>query len=700
MAMLVAERPRSASIDGSHDGRGVLSEEEIYKRWPASAPYTIAVREPLLQAYGRNSGPFVKFVEAVKLRYPKFAGEETRKLAKRLAGQFAAPGGPPWRTVQWILELTVAPEVRDDARHRFADLYRQTRGQPPPGEKDTDAAELVDLSTVADPPPELRSHQTAAAAGRWQQDAQRYQREAKRWQRKAEDLAQIVRAAGLAAVEDQPLDVRQSDADVDMFADRSLRPTDAAGSSRHEPSTSHPQLQPSAAPDIDRILATVRAVAGVRDAQLHPKPAGARSAPPAPSVTASYTLRFQMLPGADTAEVTRRVGDALQQLGLAYKAVSGATPTNHTSAANSSGPCSSHHCRGHIYGPFLGVVNNARAGSGTGQVADETDLAAATWDPEPSPFPGLPGRLSLAPGCHRADLLDDLDIEEEFGEIARRLQDEGLGEDEPSRSVGHCPAPGTEPDYIRPHGPWRCRPSVQCHRRPRQWPLVALVCLLGSAAVATACHLRMAWRVLRSRRPASPLPNGDRSQRRRLLDEARHGYGHIPLKRGDDTWSDADYPWDPWRRDPHDIPDRAHANDSPEHLGRAAAPPPTSGRANPSSNQNIAADQTERAQIDALALIDANRDLLIDAQTDAYRHAASARGRLTRALRGGDAAQIAAARRRLTQAEAAADRVSRAANAEWQRLTAERENIMEPFYYRRWGTRPPWTDNASSERPG
>lgn len=125
----------------SRDRRGVLPEEEIYRRLPEPvARYTLAVRREVLDKFG-DQKPFSNFAKEVKRRYKAYADKDPRTLARRLAEHFMLPQGPPWRTVEWVLDCAVHPERLDQVREIFRTLFTQARGIAPSGAEEQQAVD-------------------------------------------------------------------------------------------------------------------------------------------------------------------------------------------------------------------------------------------------------------------------------------------------------------------------------------------------------------------------------------------------------------------------------------------------------------------------------------------------------------------------------------------------------------------------------
>ncbi|WP_433089299.1 protein kinase domain-containing protein [Dactylosporangium sp. CA-052675] len=125
------------AADATRGTSRLLAETEVNRRRPKSAQYCLEVRRELVTRYGDR--PWAGLARDVKRRYKVYAHEKPRVLAQRFAGQFGAEAGPPWRTVAMVLDIAVDVARRDEARERFAELYRQARDEPPPGDPDLSA---------------------------------------------------------------------------------------------------------------------------------------------------------------------------------------------------------------------------------------------------------------------------------------------------------------------------------------------------------------------------------------------------------------------------------------------------------------------------------------------------------------------------------------------------------------------------------
>jgi hypothetical protein len=132
LAEQTAPAPQRVDIDGYR--RGVLPEAEVWCRWPRSASYILAARQPLLDRYGERA-PWVRFAE--ELIRKGYRHKEKRDLSKRIRDEFNQASGPSWLTVVYVLAVA-AEQIEDPAelRGHLASLYQRARGGPPPGDVD------------------------------------------------------------------------------------------------------------------------------------------------------------------------------------------------------------------------------------------------------------------------------------------------------------------------------------------------------------------------------------------------------------------------------------------------------------------------------------------------------------------------------------------------------------------------------------
>nr|BFE58154.1 hypothetical protein GCM10020063_026800 [Dactylosporangium thailandense] len=223
--MPLAEREPAA--DASRGTSRLLAETEVNRRRPKSAQYCLEVRRELVTRYGDR--PWAGLARDVKRRYRVHAHEKPRVLAQRFAGQFGAEAGPPWKTVAMVLDIAVDVARRDEARERFAELYRQARDEPPPGDPDlsarADEGEEADrlrrrLSRVEfdalDKGHKLRNeiHWARAEAGKAQGAAKRARSEAERARTEAEQ-ARTEAEQALTEADRARADSEQAHADAD-----------------------------------------------------------------------------------------------------------------------------------------------------------------------------------------------------------------------------------------------------------------------------------------------------------------------------------------------------------------------------------------------------------------------------------------------------------------------------------------------------